>query len=126
MKNIMTLLIIGLLSPIISSAADAVHIRALAASCAACHGTEGSAVMPQSSKSGDSGRIAALAGMDKAEIQTKLLKFKSGERQATVMHRHAKGLTEDEITALADYFSAQPLRHPAPLVSQKLQADHAN
>jgi cytochrome c553 len=42
------------------------------------------------------------------------------------MHRHAKGLTADEITALAEYFSLQVPRSPVILKPQKLRADHAN
>jgi len=99
-----------------------VHIRSLAASCAACHGTQGNAV--------SSDKIAvstpALAGVSKADIIGKLQAFKSGERSATVMHRHAKGLTADEITALAEYFSMQVPYSPVTLKPQKLRADHAN
>jgi sulfide dehydrogenase cytochrome subunit len=40
--------------------------------------------------------------------------FRSGTLPSTVMHRHAKGLTESEIRQLADYFAAQP-RHSATL-----------
>jgi len=123
-KTIITIAIIGLFSPIIVCAADSglpvsdVHIRSLAASCAACHGTQGNAV--------PAAKTAALAGLDKQDISTKLLAFKSGERSATVMHRHAKGLTTDEITALAEYFSLQAPHVAAPLTPQRLRADHAN
>jgi cytochrome c553 len=119
--------IIGLFSPMIVCAAEPVaappdvHIRSLAASCAACHGTQGNAV---SIKNADS--TPALAGVSKADIVGKLQTFKSGERSATVMHRHAKGLTADEITALAEYFSMQVPHNPITLKSQKLRADHAN
>jgi cytochrome c553 len=126
-KSIVTAVIIGLFSPMIVYAADIasasdVHIRSLAASCAACHGTQGNAV------SGNNGAISTpvLAGVQKAEIISKLTAFKSGERPATVMQRHAKGLTSDEITALAEYFSGQVPKVPATLKSQKLQAAHAN
>ena len=33
--------------------------------------------------------------------------FKAGKRQATVMHQHAKGYTDQEIEVLAEYFSRQ-------------------
>jgi cytochrome c553 len=119
--------IIGLFSPMIVSAADSaaayhVHIRSLAASCAACHGTQGNAVLI----SNNIDSTPALAGVGKADIIGKLQAFKSGERSATVMHRHAKGLTPDEITALAEYFSMQVPHTPITLKSQKLRADHAN
>ncbi|WP_047550529.1 c-type cytochrome [Methylotenera sp. G11] len=126
-KTIASAAIIGLFSPMIANAADIasasdVHIRSLAASCAACHGTQGNAV------SGNNGAdsIPALAGVQKADIIAQLTAFKSGERPATVMQRHAKGLTSDEITALAEYFSRLAPKTPVTLKSQKLQADHAN
>ncbi|HEY9210306.1 MAG TPA: c-type cytochrome [Methylotenera sp.] len=126
--------IIGLFSPMIVCAADVaaaaydvhisydVHIRSLAASCAACHGTQGNAV----SINNNNDSTPALAGVSKTDIISKLQAFKSGERSATVMHRHAKGLTADEITALAEYFSKQVPHSPISLKPQKLRADHAN
>jgi cytochrome subunit of sulfide dehydrogenase len=77
--------------------AESPHIRVLAASCAACHGTNGNSV---------SG-TPVLAGLDKNHFMLQLQAFRSGERSATVMHRHAKGLTVDEIDQLATYFSQQ-------------------
>ena len=129
-KFIITTAIIGLIGPIIVWASDAnleannVHIRSLAASCAACHGTLGNTI--KSNRSEAAGNTPTLAGAKKDDIITKLQAFKSGERTATVMQRHAKGLTADEITALAEYFSAQVPHAPAPLTSQKLRVDHAN
>jgi len=122
-KMIISAAIIGLFSPMIVCAAapQDVHIRSLAASCAACHGTQGNAVSINNADS-----TPALAGVSKADIVGKLQAFKSGERSATVMHRHAKGLTADEITALAEYFSIQVPHNPITLKSQKLRADHAN
>lgn len=74
------------------------HLRVLAASCAACHGTNGNSV----------GGTPVLAGLDAAHFKLQMKSFRTGERASTVMHRHAKGLTEDEIDALATYFAAQP------------------
>lgn len=36
-----------------------------------------------------------------------LREFKDGKRQATVMHQLAKGLSDEQIKTLADYFAAQ-------------------
>ncbi|RKT47170.1 c-type cytochrome [Thiocapsa rosea] len=74
------------------------QVRAWAASCAACHGTDGRA---------QKGMIA-LAGRDHEELYVALLEFKSGDRPATVMDQHAKGYTDDELAALAAWFAAQP------------------
>jgi cytochrome c553 len=74
--------------------------RSLAANCAACHGTLGKPA-PQST-------LAGLAGRPKEEIIQVMAQFKAGQRPATVMHQIAKGYSDDEIAALAEYFSRQP------------------
>jgi sulfide dehydrogenase cytochrome subunit len=71
--------------------------RDLAASCAACHGTDGHAT----------GRMVVLAGQDRAVLVEKMLGFKTGGKTATVMHQHAKGYSEAEIGLIADYFSTR-------------------
>jgi cytochrome c553 len=73
------------------------HTQVLAASCAACHGTNGNSV----------GGTPVLAGLDATYFVTQMMAFRTGERTSTVMHRHAKGLTVEEIGALATYFSEQ-------------------
>ena len=96
------------------SHSDTPHIRTLAASCAACHGTNGNALHDN----------ALLAGMDGGKFIESMLAFKDGSRPATVMHRHAKGLNVDEINLLADYFSRQkrvPSQAPQP---QTLKSSH--
>ncbi len=97
-----------------------IHIRQLAASCAACHGTQGNSV----AANGDDGANAVLAGMAPAEFTEKMLGFKDGSRKATVMHHHAKGLTVDEINQLAVHFSQQKRIVTITLKSQALKADH--
>lgn len=71
--------------------------RSLAATCAACHGTDGRSV----------GGTAVLAGMDKAIFISMMQSFKSGQSKVTVMHQHAKGYSDAEIEKLAEFFSAQ-------------------
>ena len=92
------------------------HIRTLAASCAACHGTNGNAVAGNS----------VLAGMDTSYFIAQMLAFKDGGRPATVMHHHAKGLNVDEINLLASYFSQQKRVTNIAPTPQKLKADHEN
>ena len=94
------------------------HIRTLAASCAACHGSNGNAVK------GNALSAIVLAGIDGAYFTAQMLAFKDGSRAATVMHRHAKGLNIDEINLLANYFAKQ--KHIASQVppSQTLKASH--
>ena len=84
----------------------ATHIRTLAASCAACHGTQGNSA----------GGLPSLAGLDRKYFIVQMQAFASGERKATVMHHHAKGLKLDEIEQLASYFSSQK---PTSAVSPK-------
>lgn len=100
------------------------HIRGLAASCAACHGTHGNAVGNSDGITEKSGDNAVLAGMNPSDFIEKILGFKDGSREATVMYHHAKGLTVDEINQLAVHFSQQKRVATAPLKSQTLKAGH--
>lgn len=84
-----------------SSSNNHQHVMVLAGSCAACHGTSGNALAGNQ----------ILAGMSAQDFITKMHEFRSDKRASTVMHRHAKGLTEAEIEQLAMHFSAQ---HPQP------------
>lgn len=73
------------------------HIQTLAASCAACHGPQGNSLT----------ETPVLAGLDQHYFLDQMLAFRKNERPSTVMHRHAKGLTLEEINQLAIYFSEQ-------------------
>ena len=88
---------IGLLFAATSHAEVDAHARNLAASCAACHGTNGHSA----------GGTPSLAGMDKALFVNHMKEFKSGARTSTVMQNHAKGYTDEEFGKLADFFAAQ-------------------
>lgn len=92
------------------------HIRTLAASCAACHGTHGNST----------GITPTLAGLDGGYFTTQMLAFKNGERVSTVMHRHAKGLNIDEINLLAHYFAQQIRVTTAPPKAQAFKTNHDN
>ena len=71
--------------------------RSIAASCSACHGTNGVAAPG----------MVALAGYDKASMIKAMADFKSGARPATLMHQLSKGYSEAQIEAMASYFAAQ-------------------
>ena len=86
-------------SPATQDASRALHTRQMAANCAACHGTDG--------KAAAGSPLATLAGMPADKLLASLQDFKSGKREATVMHQLAKGLTDDQMKTLADYFAAQ-------------------
>ncbi|MDP8566849.1 c-type cytochrome [Methylophilus aquaticus] len=83
----------------------------LAASCAACHGPQGNSM----------GVTPTLAALNQDYFIQRMQGFKDGSVPSTVMHHHAKGLTNDEISALASYFAAQPRRTPTPLPHQTFQ-----
>ncbi len=65
--------------------------------CFSCHGTDGMSV----------GDMPTIAGKSEEFITQKLKAFKSGEIEATIMNRIAKGFTDEEISALAKFFSGQ-------------------
>jgi cytochrome c553 len=69
----------------------------LAANCANCHGTTGNA----------KGAMPSLAGQSKAYIVEQMQAFRDGKRPATIMHQLAKGYTDAQIEAVADYFAKQ-------------------
>jgi len=69
--------------------------------CHLCHGTEGeasSAIYPR------------LAGQNKEYLVKQLKNFRDGIRKSDTMNEMAKGLTDEQIEALADYFSSKPAR----------------
>ena len=73
--------------------------QSLAATCAACHGTQGRAI--------EGAAVPGLAGLPAAYMSEQMKGFKSGARPATVMHQIAKGYSEAQIEQLAAYFAAQ-------------------
>jgi cytochrome c553 len=79
----------------ISHAADIAAGKTRAAQCAACHGPDGHAVMPQTPN---------LAGQDEDYLVEQLKAFRSGERQNETMTVIAKPLSDTEIANLAAYF----------------------
>ena len=64
-----------------------------------------------SDENGTNGRSSTgyepLAGMAKQDMVRKLNGFRSGAIPATVMHQIAKGYSDFQIEAIAEYFSAQ-------------------
>ena len=81
-----------------AQSADALNVRSLAATCAACHGTDGRVA-------GNAG-VIALAGLPRDVLATQLRAFKSGTRSSTIMGQLSKGYSEVQIDQLAAYFSA--------------------
>ena len=84
--------------------ADAIAQNSLgrdwAGACSGCHGTEGRS----------EGAIPSIAGMQKDRFVELMEAFRNGTRPATVMHQHARGLSEEQISAIGDYFASRPPR----------------
>ena len=79
-----------------AQAQDPNAARNLAATCTACHGTEGRSV---------GGVPPSLAGQDRNYLLQTMKDFKAGKRPATIMHQHAKGYTDEQLELIATYFS---------------------
>jgi len=75
-----------------------VHAQAQlwASSCMSCHGPGGKAV----------GTGLAIGGKPAQELYNKLLGYKNGKLPATVMHQHAKGYSDEELSRIADHFAS--------------------
>ena len=84
-----------------ATTAPAANLRAqdvavLAASCANCHGPDGRST----------GGIPTLRGLPEQHLLQRLQAFKAGTAQdATVMTRLAKGYDDEQLKALAAWFS---------------------
>jgi sulfide dehydrogenase cytochrome subunit len=97
-KILLAALIAAAPLPAFAQSGDQAVARSLAATCAACHGTEGRGV-PQA--------FAALAGRPKGDLVSILQAYKTGKIPATVMHQLSKGYTDEQIEMIAAYFAAK-------------------
>lgn len=68
-----------------------------AASCSGCHPTSAKVQTP----------VPRLIGRKPGDIVAAMLAFRSGQKPATVMDRIAKGFSEAEVRAIADWLGAQ-------------------
>lgn len=69
--------------------------RNLAATCASCHGTGGRSV------------FEPLLGQPRAKLLQTLDDFRTGKRDATIMHQIVRGYTDAQLELVADWFSRQ-------------------
>ena len=75
----------------------------LSYTCAGCHGTDG--ISP--------GSIPSIACKTPETIETALKEYRDGKRFSTVMGRHVKGYTDQEIQLIAGFFGTyckEPVR----------------
>lgn len=91
-----SVLLTGSLFPQIASA-EVTRGAMLANSCAACHGTDG-----RGSK-----RIPRLNDLDSADMVELMQGFKEEGADATIMGRHARGYTDEEIKLIAKHFASK-------------------
>lgn len=84
-------------------AADAAAGMQKAQTCVACHGAEGSSVLPT---------VPSLAGQPAQFIATQLLMFREGRRKDAQMSPFAAGLSNTDLNNIAAYFAAQKLTPP--------------
>jgi sulfide dehydrogenase cytochrome subunit len=89
-----TAVLLIVLFPLAATAADA---PPGASSCSGCH---------PASRSVDTS-VKRLIGGNPADIVAAMQAYRSGQRAGTVMDRIAKGFTDDEIKAIANWYGAQ-------------------
>jgi sulfide dehydrogenase cytochrome subunit len=81
------------------SAQAELNISGLANTCNNCHGTGGVSA-------GES--MPSIAGLPEDYLKNIMMEWKTGKRPSANMTRLIKGYTDEEIAALATYFSKQP------------------
>jgi len=96
-------LFVSLLGATSLANAQSLQIKQWAASCAACHGTDGYS----------EGGMASLAGQNKDAMIKKMNDYKTGKiPNATIMHQLSKGYTDEQIEKISAYFAALPAEKP--------------
>jgi cytochrome subunit of sulfide dehydrogenase len=95
MKTALSLLAGLLLLSSQAGAADTSQGAQLAATCASCHGPNGS----------DKG-IPAIMGLDEQRIIAAMLAYRQSERPNHVMHAVAISLSDEELASVARYLAA--------------------
>jgi len=79
--------------PVTELDAELARVSALAASCSGCHAVSG-------------GAIVDLSDYTEGKLQAALQTYRTDLDGATVMHRLARGYSEEEIAAIASYLGA--------------------
>ncbi|WP_455205172.1 c-type cytochrome [Kaarinaea lacus] len=88
------LALVCLLLPLSTQADELSRAALLSYTCAGCHGTDG--ISP--------GSIPSIACKPASAIEKALKEYRSGKRFSTVMGRHVKGYTDEEIQLIAGFF----------------------
>ena len=80
-----------------SGAAVTADAPAGAAGCSGCHANNPRVETP----------VPPLAGRPAADISAAMVAFKAGQRPGTIMDRIAKGFSDEEIQAIAQWYAGQ-------------------
>ena len=83
-----------MLIPLSITANELSRAALLSYTCAGCHGTDG--ISP--------GSIPSIYCKSASSIEKSLKDYRDGKRFSTVMGRHVKGYTDDEIQLISGYF----------------------
>jgi cytochrome subunit of sulfide dehydrogenase len=85
-----------LVTPLSLNAEEITKAAMLSITCAGCHGTDGKS----------NGAIPGINGKSAAYIYQSLLDYRNEKRPSSIMDRHAKGYSEEELKLIADYFAS--------------------
>ena len=92
----MKLVVATIASLLLATVAHAAEAPAGASACSGCHpGSAAENAPPR------------LIGMKAEDMKAAMQAFRSGSRSATVMDRIAKGFTETEVAAIANWYATQ-------------------
>lgn len=86
----------------------------LANNCTGCHGTDGVSTGPA---------IPSIAGLSKQYFTDLMKAYKEGKAYSTIMTRIAKGYSEDDFKAMAEYYYAKPFVKAKQTADAKLAKD---
>ena len=84
-----------LIFPVSTQAEPITQGAMLSITCAGCHGTDGKST----------GAIPSIGGKSAEYIEKAMLEYRDDKRPSTVMQRHAKGYSDEEIKLIAKYFA---------------------
>lgn len=79
--------------------AKVLYQRALAATCANCHGTGGKGV--------ENGGMPLIHQLSQKDMLAQLMAFKTGARAGTIMPQLAKGYTDEQLQIIANVLGQQ-------------------
>lgn len=90
--------------PVASAQTLSPDLQARLQTCAACHGAGGQSVLPN---------IPSLAGQPRVFLENQLVVIREGLRDIPAMKGLLDGVSDADLTAMAGYFAATPIK-PVP------------